>query len=98
MNDGTSNTTPLSNANTTDGTTFSTLWKYPMAVRLKIKTQMPLEYSGKAGYRYPGSRSCRVEKSPTIDFGKNTNATVTASPHTTAVMIARRSVALTLTF
>ena len=55
MKAGTRNMSPLHSAKTTDGITFSTLWKYPIAVRLNMKNINATENTGN-----PAMANCAV--------------------------------------
>ena len=94
-NAGTRNITPRSNENTIEGTTISTLWKYPIAVRLKMKNMNAVENNGIPFIAICAASVWVSRKRPIIVEGNNTNSDVTITPIETADNIAILSVAAT---
>lgn len=95
INAGMRNTAPLNNANIMEGATFSTLWKYPIAVRLKIKAIKAEENIGKPSTAMRAAGRWESRKRLTMADGAKMKAEVTAIPQTNEVIMARRSVATT---
>ena len=92
---GIRNTNPLIRANVMEGHIFSTLWKYPIAVRLNMKKTKAAAKYGKPLMAILDVLDSPPRNSPTIALGRNMKHKVTAIPQTTEDNIASLSVATT---